>query len=76
VEAGLCVAVVDGGSAPVIVSTMYRGWIRSNIPAILRAAFIRSTLGISILGSAVASESPRHQRQDSESSETHIVNYD
>jgi hypothetical protein len=73
VEAGLRVAVVDGGSAPVNSLVQCNGELCAmlTLPSILRAALVRSTLRVSILRSAVTSESPRHQRQDSESSETH-----
>jgi hypothetical protein len=40
-------------------------------PSILRAALGRSTLRVCVLRPAVSSKSPRHQRQESESSETH-----
>jgi hypothetical protein len=55
VKAGLCVAVVDGGSAP----------------AILGAALVGSALGVSILGSAVTSKGNRHKGQEGESGEAH-----
>ena len=77
-QAGRCIAVVDGGSAPAVLGA-YEKVLTCNssrgIGVIQLTTLICSTFGVSVLRSAVTSKGTGDQRKDGKGSETHYEYY-